>query len=306
MLMTRTEALGPTTVISLEGEARSATERALRWAWRLALGVLFALLVGLAMLVAYVEPYRPNSTFGYSLGVIGGLLMLSQLVYPLRKRIPAIARFGLMERWLKYHIAAGILGPVLILFHATFKTGSTNATVALYAMLLVVASGIVGRFFYRRVHRGMSGRHLTLADVSTDLQASVASVSSVFALRPDIEPRLMAFYRHALATDLPPIRRLWRFMTLRLRARRLSLEIRHDAKSALRRQRKLHKATKPELMLSYRLAKGQINRFLMAVVQAAQFRGWERLFSLWHIVHLPFLYLLVFSGIVHVVAVHMY
>jgi hypothetical protein len=30
------------------------------------------------------------------------------------------------------------------------------------------------------------------------------------------------------------------------------------------------------------------------------------MFSYWHLIHVPFLYLLVFSGVVHVVAVHMY
>ncbi len=41
-------------------------------------------------------------------------------------------------------------------------------------------------------------------------------------------------------------------------------------------------------------------------MQTSQLAVWERLFSLWHVVHIPFIYLLVLSGIVHVVAVHMY
>jgi hypothetical protein len=49
-----------------------------------------------------------------------------------------------------------------------------------------------------------------------------------------------------------------------------------------------------------------IRRYLNAVVKVAQFKAYERLFSLWHVAHLPFVYLLVISAIVHVIAVHAY
>lgn len=300
------DALGPSTVISMDGEAKSNLERILRWTWRAALWVLGVLVLALAVLVAIGDLYEPGDDVGYTLGLVGGLLMLSQMIYPLRKRIPTLARFGLMDRWFKYHMAIGILGPLLVLFHSTFRPGSTNGSIALYAMLLVAGSGIVGRFFYRRVHRGLYGRQITLGDVSGELKASFESVGSVFSLRADFEPRLMGFYRDAFATDLGLLRRIWRFMTIRLRARRLGLEVRNDAKRALRRLRREHQASRAEAMLSYKLAKKQINNFIEAIVQAAQFRVWERLFSLWHLIHIPFLYLLLFSGIVHVVAVHMY
>jgi hypothetical protein len=30
------------------------------------------------------------------------------------------------------------------------------------------------------------------------------------------------------------------------------------------------------------------------------------MFSLWHVLHVPFVFMLVISGVVHVIAVHMY
>lgn len=300
------DALGPTTVISTQGEAKSGLETTLRWTWRVALAVLWILLVGLAVLVSVGDLYQPGDDFGYYLGLVGGLLMLSQMLYPLRKRIPWLARLGLMDRWFKYHMVIGIAGPVLVLFHSTFQTGSTNGSIALYAMLLVAGSGIVGRFFYRRIHAGLYGRQLTLGDVTADLKASLDNVGSVFAMRQDLEPRLMGFYRDAFASDLGLLRRTWRFMTIRLRGRRLSLVIRNDIKGSLRRLRRHSQISRAESILTYKLAKQQVTSFIRAVVQAAQFRLWERFFSLWHVVHVPFLYLLVFAGIVHVIAVHMY
>ena len=49
-----------------------------------------------------------------------------------------------------------------------------------------------------------------------------------------------------------------------------------------------------------------INEYLAAVQQAAQYTTYERLMRLWHILHTPFVWLLAISGIVHVIAVNMY
>ena len=38
----------------------------------------------------------------------------------------------------------------------------------------------------------------------------------------------------------------------------------------------------------------------------AQFSFYERLFGLWHILHLPIFFMMILSALVHVLAVHMY
>jgi hypothetical protein len=42
------------------------------------------------------------------------------------------------------------------------------------------------------------------------------------------------------------------------------------------------------------------------VVRVAQFTAYERLFALWHVLHVPFVYLLVLTACFHVFAVHAY
>lgn len=293
-----------------DADAQRARHGQRRLVVRFAVATALLSLVLLAGLVATLPLYEPGDDLGYTLGLVGGLLLLSQMVYPLRKRIPLLASIGMMNSWFRYHMLIGVAAPVLILFHSTFKVGSTNGSIALYTMLLVAASGLFGRFFYSRVNQGLYGRQRTLGDVTSELQASLNDVRSVFVLRSDLEPRLMAFHKHAFAADLPWWRRLWRFLTLRHRGRVLNRRLRKDAKRALRRRRhddNVDKAAaKAELMLSYQLARQQFSRFIDAVVDASQFRLWERLLSLWHLVHVPFIYLLLFSGVVHVAAVHMY
>jgi hypothetical protein len=301
-----TNALGPMTVISLEGEAKSSSEKVFRGVWRVSIAVLVVLLIFLAWLVRTGGLFDAGSDFGYNLGLVGGLLMLSLLLYPLRKRVAALGRLGKMESWFKFHMIAGITGPLLVLFHSTFRTGSLNGAMALYAMLLVAFSGVIGRFIYRHVHRGLYGKHLTLADASAELKACAENMGSVFALRPDIEPRLQAFQAAAFDRQGSWSTRAWNFISLRWKSRRLAREIRRDAKSALRSQFRKQGGGRRELIVSYQLAREHVDRYLESVVKASQLAVWERLFSYWHIVHIPFLYLLVFSGVVHVVAVHMY
>lgn len=304
--MSGINALGPMTVISMEGKVKSRTELVLRWAWRLSIVVLIGLLLALTWLVAFGKLYTAGSTIGYNLGLAGGLLMLSMLIYSLRKRVRMFAWLGPMESWFMFHMMAGIGGPLLIVFHTTFKIGSMNGRVALYSMLLVAFSGIIGRFLYRHLHRGLYGRQLTLADADKDLKASVENLDSVFSLQPDIERKLRTFYDELFAPLDSFFSRAWRFATMHWRSKQLAKEIRRDTKIALKRLGREKNIPRAELIISHSLAREQVEKYLDAAVRAAQFGAWEKLFSLWHVVHLPFMYLLVITGIVHVIAVHMY
>lgn len=303
-----TDRPGALTKISLEDDdAVSVKEWALRAFWLLALSVLCGLLVFLAWLVRQGQLYEAGSDFGYNLGLVGGLLMLALLLYPLRKRwVIFDDRFGKMESWFRFHMVAGISGPLLVLFHSTFRVGSTNAAAALYSMLLVAVSGILGRFIYRHIHHGLYGRQLRLSEAASDLDSAAECMGSIYALRFDIEPRMKAFHDEAFDKQGTLPARVWKFMTLRWKSHRLAKRIRHDAKSELVKRWRKEGGPRRELILNYRLAREQVDHYLDSVVTASQLTVWERMFSLWHVVHIPFLYLLVFSGVVHVIAVHMY
>jgi hypothetical protein len=298
--------VGPLTEIETDGPAKSRTEDILRWVWRVGLSILCLLVLGLAWLVATGQLFRAGDDLGYNLGLAGGIMMLTLLLYPLRKRVRFLDRWGEMRYWFRYHMVAGIVGPLLVIFHSTFRIGAMNSRVALYAMLLVAISGIVGRFLYRHIHRGMYGQHLTLSDVQTDLAACTENMDTIFAQYPQIHERLLLFRKYAFL-DMPGIwPRLKRFVMLRIIAHRLAKRVRDQLKSAMKRAKREERLTRPQRILNYRLARQKTDAFLDAVCDASQLAGWEKLFSLWHVVHIPFLYLLIGSGVVHVIAVHMY
>ena len=64
----------------------------------------------------------------------------------------------------------------------------------------------------------------------------------------------------------------------------------------------------PREKLAHRLRRANqlVRAYLLALQDVAQFSVYKRLFSLWHVLHVPLVYMLAISGVVHVIAVHMY
>ena len=192
------------------------------------------------------------------------------------------------------------------MFHSTFKSGSMNGRVALYAMILVTVRGIVGRFVYRQVHIGLYGRELTLADAEQELMTSSEGVNSTFVFHPEILGRLKSFREAAFAEMNSIPRRTWRFCSMGWRGKILVHSIRDMVQKELVVTAKRNNWSGSQTKLGYQLAMQQIERYVVAVSKAARYSTWQYIFSFWHLIHLPFLYLLVLSGIFHVIAVHMY
>ena len=290
----------------VNGGGGEPSGRLMTYLWRGSLAILALLLLATAFFVARGELYTPGSDFGYNLGLWGGLLMLSLLVYPLRKRVKFFERLGAMNNWFRYHMFIGIAGPVLVIFHSTFSLKSMNATVAFAAMMLVLLSGFVGRFIYRHIHRGLYGRKLSLSTAQDDVQYCLARLATVYSLPEDVEAKLRSFKEEAFRPSNGFSQAAIAFLTLSLRARLLSREIRRMVRVAMVAHRKDSSLPRALVVEEYGLVKERLDAYLQAIVKAAQLTTWEKIFSLWHLVHLPFLYLLVISGIVHVIAVHMY
>lgn len=255
---------------------------------------LAAALAAAASIVAEHPPYRPGSAFGYALGLAGGVLMFMLLLYPLRKHVGFMQEWGRLKYWFRAHMVGGILGPLLVLFHSTFRVGSFNAGVALGCMLLVVASGLVGRFLYRHVHHGLYGCRTTLREAQQALHGDLAAVDAALHTVPLLRQEVERYVALAGAEPSDWRGRAAQFIALGWKRRSAWRRIRHLARQS---------PASPEHLASLLQV---IDRTLRAAQQAAQFSAYERLFTLWHILHIPFLCMLVITAIIHVVAVHAY
>ncbi|MCX7142008.1 MAG: hypothetical protein NT123_13210 [Proteobacteria bacterium] len=263
---------------------------------------LLALLIFAGWAVRKGAYYSSGKGLGYALGLIGGTMMLGLLFYPLRKRLRFMHEWGPLKYWFQFHMAGGILGPLLVLFHSNFRVGSFNAAVALSCMLLVVASGLIGRFIYRKIHNGLYGSHATLKEMEQALAKEFEALAPVLSRMPLIKQEVERFA--ALVSHRPEERGARAVHFLSLGAKRLiaarNLRRTLDAYAAANTDRLVASHDNLNTLLH------TINGTLQAAQRRAQFSTYERLFSLWHVIHIPFLCMLVITAIVHVVAVHVY
>lgn len=255
---------------------------------------------------ARLELFTAGDDVGYWIGVVGAVMMVLLFSYPLRKRFRFMQRLGKAKWWFLVHMLLGVGGPVLILVHSTFQVRSLNAAVAFYSMVIVALSGVVGRFFYSRVNRGLHGEQSDFRALQQRAGLHQKESQSRLRFAPSVEKRLLAFGQTEV-TPRPnffhcvkrvfwlPVWQQWTYWvcTKELHSLMAALARRNgwDEKSQFKRQRLAHKL---------------VRRYLNAVVRVAQFTAYERLFSLWHVAHIPFVYLLVLSAVIHVIAVHAY
>ena len=101
---------------------------------------------------------------GHGFGIAGSILMLmTATLYSLRK-LRSDSRWGSTAAWLKFHMITGLVGPYLVLLHTAGQfRGLAGLTMLL--TVVVVASGLTGRYFYTRVPRApeAAARRRTLA-----------------------------------------------------------------------------------------------------------------------------------------------
>lgn len=272
----------------------------------LLLYVILAALVAAAWSFSQRGLFKAGDDVGYWIGVAGGVMMLLLLSYPLRKHLRVFHRWGRVKWWLWVHMLLGIGGPLLILLHSTFRIGSLNAGVALYSMLIVAGSGVIGRFLYVRVNRGLHGEKTTLRQLQARAGMDQSEARSKLQFAPLVEDRLMAFEDHELAASRSIWTSLRQALALPLQQWFAYQACVAELKEPLDRIARHRGWSDAEHAQRKRLAKKLVRRYLNGVTRVAQFSAYERLFALWHVAHVPFVYLLAISAVAHVIAVHAY
>lgn len=251
--------------------------------------------------------FTPWSRTGYWLGVAGGVSMLLLFTYPLRKRWRVTYNWGASKYWFMAHMVLGIMGPWLILLHSTFHIGSTNAAVALFSMIIVALSGVVGRFLYVRLHADLRGEKATLAGLRSAMGNQHQAADTRLQGMPSVLQALHAFERDALENGpAQGPRHLWRLFVLPIQRQRVAQQCKAEVKQRIKQGASSQKWSKTQAVARYRACCAQVDDYAMAVQRAAQFQTFERLFSMWHVAHVPFVWIMVLCAIFHVVAVHAY
>ena len=147
---------------------------------------------------------RPSGPVGLTLGVGGVVSMLMTLPYYVRKRWRALARIGTPKQWLEVHIFFGIVGPVLITLHTSFKFNGI-VSVAYWLMMTVWASGFVGRYLYVRIPKTIRGVELSFTQVEEQLTRTQQELRAT-PLPADVQARARRVRARRLAGARPRTR----------------------------------------------------------------------------------------------------
>lgn len=242
---------------------------------------------------------------GYGLGIVGGVLMTLLLLYPLRKKQVAFLRWGAVRYWFRMHMLFGVLGPLTILFHANFKLGAVNSNVALLSMLLVASSGVVGRYIYTRIHYGLYGARASLGSLQVRLAAAKGGFANLFRSIPEAADTL-AQLESWLLRDRSGVVRLLTFPWVVLRCWHARRRIVHLMHRKLLRHGNESAWPREKTRRAQRVAARFVASYIENLRRVAEISSYERLFSWWHVLHMPLFMMMLLAGIVHVVAVHMY
>ena len=257
---------------------------------------------------AHLERYiTPQRGLGYWLGITGGSMMLLLLIYSARKRFAWLRWIGGIPAWFEIHMMLGVVGPLLVLFHANFSLGATNSNVALICMLVVAGSGVVGRYIYTRLHAHLDGHEDTLEQlkaVGERLRSQTTSISFLPGLLDAHRARgasagsrrrrdsCGAFCTCSPADPAERWRAGWCIAKSSMpwrkpRQQESALIARHAQRIA-------------------KVARRYADRRLEAGRRIAEYQMYARLFSFWHVLHIPLFFMLLIAGIVHVVAINVY
>jgi hypothetical protein len=228
---------------------------------------------------------RPSGPIGQSFGVAGTVLLLVPFAYMARKRLARAKGIGTAKAWLEVHLFCGIVGPVLVTLHTSFKFNGIISA-AYWSMVIVMLSGFVGRYLYVRIPRSIRGTELTRSelDAAADrLREQIAqSVSSKYMLERiqrverEVVPASQAGWSVA---DL-----LFGEIALSRKLRGLSQELEASGLAADTRDEVIRLAAERAMLLR----------------RVAHLQRTKKLFDLWHVFHLPLVYLLLVIAAAHI------
>lgn len=233
------------------------------------------------------------------LGVAGFSMMALLILYPLRKALATRFSLGSVGSWFHLHLVLGIFGPVAILYHCNFGLGGKNANVALWTMLVVALSGIVGHFVYTSASADFyAGKERA----REQLDAIAGLLNRLDCLHP-ARRRLIDDLEAFEATILAPRRGILASLAARWRIARDGTRL---ANAVLEHVR----LSAVELQMSredYERLRGAFRNHLRAYLAIARHTAGrslrEQIWARWRLFHLPVFLVMVTAAALHIYAV---
>jgi hypothetical protein len=118
----------------------------------------------------------PGGSYGHLLGIGGSLLMVSNLLYLVRRRWSRVEGLGDLSSWLAFHVALGVAGVALVFVHAAMLYDNPIARASLIAAGVVLVTGVVGRWIYAQVPHRPDGHEQDEGELVSRLRGRLTSI----------------------------------------------------------------------------------------------------------------------------------
>lgn len=287
--------------------AKPERSRADRWrtVWAVAISVPFVA-INIVGARYYLSPQaarvrdelhpwlRPSGYIGQSAGILALLIFVFLWLYPMRKKWKALAFTGSIGKWLNVHVASALALPLLLAIHAAWHSDGVIG-LGLAAILVVIASGFVGRYLYTRIPRAKSGVELTRDEVALHRRQLVEHLAETTGLDEDAIQRALDLEPDATGHE-SPLRVLWHLLTNDLTRWRRTRALRQ-------RWAALAPGHRPLSRESLREVVGIADREISMAQQTRMLDATQRVFRYWHVAHRPFAITALVAVVIHVVVV---
>jgi hypothetical protein len=237
---------------------------------------------------------RPSGYVGQSAGLLALLIFTFLWLYPLRRKLKKLAFLGSVGRWLDVHVTVALAMPLLLAIHAAWRFDGVIG-LGYYAIMLVCASGVIGRYLYTRIPRTRSGVELSLEQVAAQRRVLILEIAATTGLTSDVVERALED-RGSRRANANAMRVIFELLTSDLRRWRRTRELRQRWR-ALTRGR--HALAREELAEVLRLADREISLDQQSRMLAAT----HRVFRYWHVAHRPVAISALLAVIIHVAVV---
>lgn len=232
---------------------------------------------------------KPSGSLGHGFGIVGSLMMiLGVSIYMIRKRSRKLFNLGYLKHWLELHIFLCTVGPILVLYHTAFKFGGI-VSVSFWSMVLVVISGVAGRFIYIQIPRTIQGRELDITELMKLRNEMSDRLSSEIIFDKSLMDEFSILTSPERYKDFNLLNSIGFFVKDAIRIRKFKRRlISHMRKAGISKFRfkELKRLVEAEIILTRRIG---------------LLRTMQKFFRYWHIAHLPFAIIMFIIMIVHII-----
>ena len=145
-----------------------------------------------------------------------------------------------------------------------------------------------------------------LAELKNELQQQKEEAELEFSIIPGVKDELFPFADYVLTPSALLINSIKRFLSVRWRALKTYWKIKSMVSTYINECAKQNNWEFAKRLRMQIQTTKKLSHFMDQAIRVAEFNLYERVFSFWHFLHIPLVFILFFTVILHVTATNRY